>query len=1070
MKAAHLHEWQQSQVRPELITDNVSSLEGQTVLERLVGDKLAGFGGWSTQYVTGAVSHVLRRYEQSVNGGWWVSGLDPLNDWAPLDWGQFKADTPDLDYKGKAKKYSSPEGQKPRALFLRVSWRVGLTIAQRHGYGPAYRQRMRTALAEMFQTPDSGRQKPHSGVMTRLLSAVKAIDDGFWAWWCSIPDAPILITEGAKKAGCALSAGYAAIALVGVNAGYRVKDVLGHPCPPELIEDIQVIATPGRPVYLAFDQDTKATARRRVTGALLRFSGLLAAAGYVVQIVEWSSAQGKGLDDLVAHYGAAALHQAIDQALTLEEWRLKVALDNALGTLLPSVQVNTRDLATLDTDTIPQTGIIALRSAKGTGKTNLMADLVSGGGDTLALGHRIVLMRNLCRRLGVNYRGDLDRLKGEFINGDGYTLRIGGCVDGTLLAIDPEKFRGCDLVLDEFVQLMRHLLTSATCNKEGARPVLLARFTQLVQAAKRVIVADADLDKPCLDYLARLRGEGAPLWLLVNEAKVEPWAVTFIEAPDASAITARLLDTVKTGQRVFIATDSKAGSKRLDRLLNDLEAARLRVLLLNSDTSGGELEKAVITDPNTTITDYPVVIATPSMGTGVSIEVEHFDQVYGLFWGASSTDADMSQALARVRQPVPRIVWCAKHGRNFSKVGRETNPLRLEKLLQDKANANAQMTAASLGALGAEITDYDWLNPHVHLWATMEAQRNRSMLSLRSALKVRLIYEGHHLTIERLDTHQEAKQQMAEARLQIKAAEARATASAANLTTTQVKALEMAEHLDPDERLALDKWHLAEFYAIPLDQVTAELVLLDNNGRYRGQLLELEAFLYPETASAAVVRSVERQAQHHLGLCPWDISTAELRRQVRVRLELASWVNNPDEWLSDDDALAQFATQALALAPQVKAALNVALKPEMRPQQILGQLLDQMGLTTTSRQLRQGKQRRTRAYQIDPEAKAQALAILTRRAERRHANENWDCSPDTPPTIHDHPLGGCVTPNAPKSDDWWIGRQVQWGNSLGIWAVLATDGDRVTIQLQNPIVPTVRTVPLADLRATELAG
>ena len=1070
MKPAHLQEWQQSQVNPELITANVSSLEGQAVLERLVGDKIAGFGGWSKQYVTGAVNHVLRRYDQSVNGGWWVSGLDPLNDWAPLDWGQFKADTPDLDAKGKAKKYSSPEGQKPRALFLKVSWRVGLKIAQRHGYGQAYRQRIRMAFAEAFQGPNSGHQRPPSGVMTRLLSAVKATDEGFWAWWCSMPEAPILITEGAKKAGCALTAGYAAIALVGVNAGYRVKDVLGHPCPPELVEDVQVIATPGRPVYLAFDQDTKATARRRVTGALLRFGGLLANAGYVVQMVEWSSTQGKGLDDLVAHAGPKAFHQAIDQALTLEEWRLKVALDNALGTLTPSMQVNTRDLDTLDAASIPDAGIIALRSAKGTGKTNLIADLVSGGDTTLALGHRIVLMRNLCRRLGINYRGDLDRLKGEFINGDGYTLRIGGCVDGTLLAIDPDKFQGCDLILDEFVQLMRHLLTSSTCNKEGARPVLLARFTQLVQAAKRVIVADADLDKPCLDYLAQLRGEGTPLWLLVNEAKVEPWPVTWIEAPDASAITARLMADVAAGQRIFIATDSKAGSKRLDRLIHDLEAARLNVLLLNSDTSSGELEKAVIMDPNTTITDYPVVIATPSMGTGVSIEVNHFDQVYGLFWGASSTDADMSQALARVRPPIPRIVWCAKYGRNFSKVGRDTHPLRLKKLLQDKANANAQMTAASLGALIGNITDYDWLNPHVHLWATLEAQRNRSMLSLRSALKVRLIHEGHHLTIERLDTHQEAKQQMAEARLQIKAAEARATASAVNLTATQVKALEMAEHLAPDERLALDKWHLAEFYAIPLDPVTADLVLLDNHGRYRGQLLELEAFLYPDTASAAVVRSVERQAQHHLGLCPWDISTAELRRQVRVRLGLDRWVNNPDEWLSDDDALAQFATQALALAPQVKAALNVSLKPEMRPQQILGQLLDQMGLTTLSRQLRQGNQQRTRSYQIDPDAKAQALAILARRAERRNASEHQASPPDTPPVVNDPTSRGCDTRNLPKTDDSWTGRQVRWGASLGAWMVLATEGDLATIQLQNPIVQTVRTVPLADLIALDLAG
>lgn len=1015
MKTAHLNEWQHSQVTAEIIQANVISIEGQEVIERLAGHKLGAIGGWGSQYVTGTVGSILSRYKQSAQGGWWVSGLDPLNNWTPLDWGQFKADSPDLDGKGKPKKYTSPEGQKPRALYL-----------------------------------DSG-------------------NPDYWPSIIADPAVPVLLTEGAKKSGCGLSMGLAAIALVGVNAGYRVKDALGNPCKPELVDDVKVIATPGRPVYLAFDQDIKPKARRRVMGALMRFGGLLAAAGCIVRIVEWSAEQGKGLDDLVANHGPNALHQAIGQALTLDEWRLKIALDNAMGGLIPSMQVSTRNLATLDTAAIPDTGIVALRSAKGTGKTNLIADLVSGGDETLALGHRIVLMRNLCRRLGVNYRGDIDRLNGEFIDGEGYTLRVGGCVDGTLLAIDPDKFRGCDLILDEFVQLMRHLLTSSTCNKDGARPVLLARFTQLVQAARRVIVADADLDKTFLDYIATLRSDGAPVWLLVNDAQPQPWPITFIESPDASAATARLVGAVKAGKQVLVVTDSKAGSKRLNRLIREIESVGLRVLLLNSDTSGGDVEKAVITDPNQNISDYPVVIATPSMATGVSIEVQHFDEVHGLFWGASSTDADMAQALARVRQPIPRIVWCAKHGRNFAKIGRDTNPLHLKKLLQDKANATAQLTAASLGALGAEITGYDWLNPHVDLWAKIEAHRNRSMLALRSALKVRLIHEGHNLTIEQLDIDLAAREQMAAVRLQIKATEATAIADAAHLTAAEVKALEKAETVDPDERLALQKWHLADFYLIPLDEVTADLVLLDNDGRYRGQLQELEAFLHPELASSIDARSVEKQAQHNLGICPWDVSTAELRRQVRVRLGIDQWVNCDREWSSDDDVLMEFAVNALAMAPQIKSALNVAIKPDMSPQQILGQVLDQMGIKTASRQIRQDG-RRCRLYHVDQASKAHALDILARRAERRKATEERYLLPVTPPSINVYETRGCDTPNPLEMGNPWAGLVVRWGASLGSWVVLATDGDMATIQLQNPIIQTVRTVPLVDLVVLELAA
>lgn len=43
------------------------------------------------------------------------------------------------------------------------------------------------------------------------------------------------------------------------------------------------------------------------------------------------------------------------------------------------------------------------------------------------------------------------------------------------------------LVIDEVVQVLRHLLTSSTCRKDGKLPALLTRLRQLVQIARRVI-------------------------------------------------------------------------------------------------------------------------------------------------------------------------------------------------------------------------------------------------------------------------------------------------------------------------------------------------------------------------------------------------------------------------------------------------------------------------------------------------------------------------------------------------------------------------------------------------------
>ena len=52
-----------------------------------------------------------------------------------------------------------------------------------------------------------------------------------------------------------MTQGYLGIALYGVNGGYRTKDALGETCTPYLIPDLLPFIQPGRPVYLAFDQD-----------------------------------------------------------------------------------------------------------------------------------------------------------------------------------------------------------------------------------------------------------------------------------------------------------------------------------------------------------------------------------------------------------------------------------------------------------------------------------------------------------------------------------------------------------------------------------------------------------------------------------------------------------------------------------------------------------------------------------------------------------------------------------------------------------------------------------------------
>ncbi|MHC5732496.1 MAG: hypothetical protein ACYTXY_52255, partial [Nostoc sp.] len=95
----------------------------------------------------------------------------------------------------------------------------------------------------------------------------------------------------------------------------------------------------------------------------------------------------------------------------------------------PSLKLTTADLSTEDIKDLPESGIIGINSGKGTGKTKFMSKTTAHSPKLLAPSHRIALIQNLCARADLDYRGDLDKVNGNFIKGGAYSFRIGFCVD-----------------------------------------------------------------------------------------------------------------------------------------------------------------------------------------------------------------------------------------------------------------------------------------------------------------------------------------------------------------------------------------------------------------------------------------------------------------------------------------------------------------------------------------------------------------------------------------------------------------------------------------------------------------
>ena len=139
------------------------------------------------------------------------------------------------------------------------------------------------------------------------------------------------------------------------------------------------------------------------------------------------------------------------------------------------------------------------------------------------------------------------------------------------------------------------------------------------------------------------------------------------------------------------------------------------------------------------------------------------------------------------------------------------------------------------------------------------------MWSLRTALKVRLMHEGHQVETVTLNKNQQAHNLLKEARDELQMENALQVEAAANLSPAEAKLLTQTESLEPEQRLALQKYEIAKFYGLPLEEVNADVVLQDDSGRRRGRLLNLEWTQYPETAIDVDVRALERQGQWQHG-------------------------------------------------------------------------------------------------------------------------------------------------------------------------------------------------------------
>ncbi len=1010
----HLTEWRSSSVDDRLTVLNVLSLKGTEPKNHLFC-----FLPNSERRNDGRVRDKwLRRYDHTEAGGYWISGLDPHNNWQKWDVGRFKPDSPRIDEKGKPIKYESQPKSESHPTYFDVPPHIWDKVAKRYRI-KRYRSPLSLRLADKLPPKNSfgysltstgarqslsdclrGGVKPATFLPQNLQSPPQPNTKPtepycFWSWVAKHPEIPMILTEGEKKAACLLSMGFVAVALPGIWMG-RVKGEEKDHLHPDLLPMVQ----PGRKFIILFDNDEKPSTQKAVHLATVLTGKVIEAAGASCYSASLPFGSEKGVDDFVTANGKRApslIAKILESALTLKDYLRKSRKRSwGLSKKYPAnVTINTRYLS--DAIRLPSEGLVALWSGMGTGKTELLARLRSEHRSArfLNIGHRVNLMKNLAERLSTQMYSEVS------IGQLAKAVSLSITVDSLYKLQTQFNEYGC-VFIDEACQNLAHLLHSNTCKEHRAS--ILEVLEYIIGKAKLVVLADAHLNDVTVDFFRAMRPKEEVPFIIKNDYKQAEREVIFYEGNDSSAHVAKISTALMLGLKIMVVSDSKKFIKKLetamtvqvdeertlfepDKLGNSENNTQLRIWSIHADNSGSEENKAFIKDISSEVKNVDALLASPSLGTGVDLPNYHFDAVFGAFHAVSQSATECAQSLHRYRPKVPLHIWVAPRPPFGYK---ETNA---QKIKQQMLELN-QMTAFLIridpqsGIRGAEK---DWA---LNAYCEIEAQRNYSINNLREDLQTLLEEMAYKITTVKSESDTVVKTKLSEAGRYLDAAHQSAVVQASNISQQEYSSRQAKEYLEPEEIVECEKYRIQRDYGMP---VTEELVKRDAGGHLIGQLIALESILAPsegeiiqtETgrkypAPPQIVADKDLRERDNLPLCmDWhNYSSLWLARHNLGLPKLLARLMAGEEICATDPDVVRMTEIAIASSVHVKAILNLTIPKNCKPMWLMGELLRQLGLKTASRK-KGGRGQQVKFYSLAVEETAFAIEVLQYRIDQR---------------------------------------------------------------------------------------
>jgi hypothetical protein len=285
---------------------------------------------------------------------------------------------------------------------------------------------------------------------------------------------------------------------------------------------------------------------------------------------------------------------------------------------------------------------IFLKAPMGEGKTEVLKTLISdlesqhkGRGPLTAIS--LVNRKSLC--------ADQGRKLESFVK---YYDKQGPLNDPKTIAqleashrIEPQN--GIQLlILDEAIGLIEQI-RSSKFTKASWR-----KFKMMLKVADHVIVMDANINDRLIALIQRFRKNRTSLFYQNTNQRDRD--MTVYHCDDRRIIIGRIIQSLRKDKNIVIATNSKKEADSFEEMIVETLGLKAREKVFNySSNTAEDIKREHLSDVNHYWSQFNVLIYTPTVNVGVSFEVQHFDEVFGIFTNCSTTVESSIQMLKRVR-------------------------------------------------------------------------------------------------------------------------------------------------------------------------------------------------------------------------------------------------------------------------------------------------------------------------------------------------------------------------------------------------------------------------------------